>query len=305
MCQSKAEGGIRCSSHAVLALQRHADKQVEMVKEYAAAKGITLQDESTMYNSFEHSTGIFLKVQEKSAYKKTENAFYNAKKDASELEHQLVSVASFRNPSSVADHLWQRSRVVKETTALRDKAWQEGREAEADASIAKLQALRVKTAAEAQHIVDIVTRNGKHNLIDTLKSENSTPGYLSDAQAKAEYEKNVYLDVRKKLTAEEKHRFISKKFRETPEYKDVTRSVAFRVQPAVREWEGKQKELQQDYSMTGEFKQKMEDMASFHEAGSPEHEKIQAHLRKIEILKKLTIARNQREAGVVKEPATV
>jgi hypothetical protein len=299
MCQSKAEGGIRCSSHAIAALQAHADKQVDMVKAYAAEKGITLQDESKMYNSFEHSTSVYAKVHEKKAYIKAENAFVDAQKNESELEFQLTSVAAHKNPTSVSQFLWQRSEKAKELTALRDKAWEDNDNVAAEKHIAMLKGLRAKTAAEATNIVNIVNERGAHNLVKTLKEQNTTPGYLADAQRSAAFEKKSFLKVRSELFEVEKHRFVSKKFRNTQEFKDVAKSVDFRKRPEVREWQAKQDDLQKDYSMTSDYREKLENIASFHPEGSDERVKIETLLRKSEILKQWEISRNKREAGVL------
>lgn len=306
MCQSKAEGGIRCSSSAIEALQKHHDKQVEMVKEYAKENGITLPDEDSMYNDFEHRTAVYSKVNEVPAYKKAEQAFVASNEKERSAKFDLASVSQHQSASSISAFLWKRNAEANEALALRDKAWEEGDDVAAEKQIAKLQSLRAQTAAEAENIVKVVKEHGAYQLANILREQGKTPKYLNEVYQKNEAMKNTFNAVRKEVVAKEKSRFISRKFRNTPEYKGVTSTVNFQKKPEVRAWQEKAGELQKEYSMTSDYRQKLEDMASFHPQGSDERERIEAQIRKVDTLKKMTILKNKREAAeavTAKEPA--
>lgn len=308
MCQSKAEGGLRCSSHAVDALYNHADKQIALVKEYAQEHGLKLPEESKLYNSFENFNAVHNKAQQKSAYKKASNAMVDSAKECEDAETKLAAVAGFRNPSSVAAFLWERNPEAKAARDLRDKAFDSGDDAEAQKQIAKLKGLRAKTTAEAEYIVKAVGNGGQRKLMQTLNAEEKAPAYLVALQDKHENAKEEYLRTRNKLVGIEKERFISRKLRSSEEYTAISKKIDFRKRPASREWEAREKELQKEYSMTGEYRQKMEDLASFHQVGSPEREAIESKMRQVEILKKLTVSRNMAQAAKAsgsKEPVSV
>lgn len=305
MCQSKAEGGIRCSSHAIEALQKHHDKQAEMVKEYAAKNGKTLPDESKLYNDFEHRTAVYSKVNEVAAYKKVERDFYSRNETERKAKFDLASVSQHQSVSSISAFLWKHDALAKETLAARDKAWENGDEVEAEKNIAKLQSLRARTVNEAENIVSIVKNHGAYQLVNVLREQGKTPRYLNEIYEKNESAKNTFNTVRAEVVAKEKQRFISKKFRNSPEYKEIATSTDFRKQPEVRQWEERAAELQRDYSMTSDYRQKLEDMASFYQEGTEDRERIETQIRKVDTLKKMTILKNKREAEMESSKETV
>lgn len=305
MCQSKAEGGIRCSSHAIEALQKHHDKQAEMVKEYAAKNGKTLPDESKLYNDFEHRTAVFSKVNEVAAYKKVERDFVNASEAEQKAKFEFASVAQHQSVSSIADHIWRREPAVKEALSLRDKAWEDEDDVAAEKQIAKLKSLRVKATADAENVVNIVKEHGTYKVVNVLHEQGKLPTHLQEVHDKKKAAQDTFSKVRSEVVAVEKKRFISKKFRNSPEYKGIATSTDFRKQPEVRKWEERAAELQRDYSMTSDYRQKLEDMASFYQEGSADRERIEAQIRKVDTLKKMTILKNKREAGVVSSKETV
>lgn len=297
MCQSKADGGLRCASHVTTSMYAHADKQIKMVKEFAKGNGLDLPAEETLYSDFTDHGEIYSRASEKPAFLKAQKAYHAALQDGYSAESRFVSVVAMKNPSSVAAHMWQRDPQVKEWLDKRNRALDANDEKATGEAVSKLKGLRLKITSEAEEIVQICRVGKKANLIATLEQQGKLPADISDLKKKEKEADAEFAKVRKELMQTEKARLVSRRMRENENFKAITKKVAFRVQPEVQAWEKKQKEYVRDYSMTSEYREKMEALATHHPEGSPERENIASELRKVEILKDLTVRKNKREAA--------
>ena len=292
MCQSKANGGLRCSSHTVDAMYAHAEKQIEAVKAYAQANGLALPDESKLYKKSDDSSYVYDKTEEKPAYRQALARLDIARKARQEAEYQLVSVAGFKHETSLASFLWTRNVEAKKAIQTRDKAFESDDDEQASEAITKLKQLRQETVTHANDIVARVHSVSQRNLLYSLAGDDSHPAYLKELKRKEKEADENFDAVRRGLVETETNRLISKRLRSHPDYQKIATAENFAGTPEQATWGKKQKTLEKDYSMTREYRLKLEAIASTHPEGSPERAAAEKQVEKVKLLRERTIVKN-------------
>ena len=301
MCQSKAEGGIRCASHVTEALYSHADTQIKLVKEFAESVGMKIPKDDTARNAFTDATESSKLIKSKPAFLKAELAYDNAYNARLLAERTLTSVVMRGETGAVAPFLWKRNAEATALREARDEARKQGDTKTADKCVQELGALRAKTIANATLLSRIAnepgaTEGGPARLLGRFREEGGGIAYLSELRNEEKAKKDNYDTTAANLRKIETDRLASKRIRAGVEFNKITSSVVFRKQPQVQAWEKRQKELQKDYAMTGEYKEKMMILAGNEEPGSDKRKEIESQIRKAELCRELAIRRNKAQA---------
>lgn len=291
MCQSKAEGGLRCSAHTKEALTKHASKQAEFVAEYATAFNITLPTPESLYTD-DDARKVSTLVNRNPEYIAAGETYQKAQKDRRDEEMKIFRIAEYGGTNdSLALHLWANNKEAQALKAEQQRNWDNGVEDELLHN--KLAALREMTTAQAKGILGSIRRHGVYNPNDLGVP---VPQYMSDLREKEKEARDTYAKLRSSLAKVEKAKILNHKLRHHPKYINIVGRADYQNTPFHKEWNEKQRKLLTDYSLTNEYRKKLETLIENEPADSPERNKVQRQLNSVAKLRERTKQRNIEEA---------
>lgn len=290
MCQSKAEGGLRCSAHTKEALHKHASKQAEHVMDFASKNNLPLPSPEELYTDRD-AANVSAIVRQNPEYIAAGEEYQATQKARREEEMKIFRIAEYGSNDSLALHLWSNNKEAQALRAQQQTNWENG--VEDELLHHKLAEMREMTTVQAKGILGSVRQHGVYNPNDLGVP---VPKYMTDLRADEKDARDSYAKLRSTLAAAEKVKTIGRNLRQHPQYIDIIESKEYTDTEFYKEWSDKQRKLLTDYSLTNEYRKKLETLAENEPADSPERAKIQRQLNSVAALRERTKQRNMEEA---------
>lgn len=290
MCQSKAEGGLRCSSHAKDALHKHAVKQADHVITFAAQNNLPLPSLNELYTDADRAN-VAAAVKKDSEYITAGEKFQAAQKARREEELKVFRIAEYGANDALSLHLWANNKEAQDLKARQEENWRNG--VEDELLHHRLSELREMTVAQSKNILQSVREHGVYN---PTSVGTQIPQYMVDLRRAESDAQADFSAVRSAKTVEEKAKVVNRKLRNHPQYIDIVESPAYTATPEHQEWKQKQRKLLTDYSLTNEYRKKLEILAENEKPGSANQMKIKRQLESVAALREQTKQRNIAES---------
>ena len=292
MCQSKAEGGLRCSSHAKDALHKHAVKQADHVISFAAEHNLPLPTLNEIYVNADKAS-VANTVRKTPEYIAATEKLQKAQRTRREEEFAVFRIAEYGANDALSLHLWEHNKEAQELKARQEENWNNG--VEDELLHHRLTELREMTVCQSKNILRSVRERG---LYDPSSAGTQMPQYMVELRQAETDAQTELTAVRLEKTAEEKAKAVNRKLRNHPQYVDIIESPAYTATPEHKEWAKKQRKLLTDYSLTNEYRKKLEILADNEKPGSPNQMKIKRQLESVAALREQTKQRNIAESQV-------
>ena len=290
MCQSKAEGGLRCSSHAKEALHKHAVKQANHVITFAAQNNLPLPTLDQLYTDDDRAS-VNAAVKKNSEYIAAAEEWQKAQRTRREEELTVFRIAEYGANDALSLHLWSKNKEAQELKARQQENWDNG--VEDEILHHRLAELREMTVSQSKNILRSVREHGVYN---PTSVGTQIPQYMLDLRSEERAAQEKLSAVRAEKTAEEKSKAVNRKLRQHPQYIDIVENPTYMATSEHQEWNKKQRKLLTDYSLTNEYRKKLEILADNEKPGSPNQQKIKRQLESVAVLREQTKQRNIAEA---------
>lgn len=291
MCQSKAEGGLRCSSHAKEALHKHAVKQADHVITFAAQNNLPLPTLDQLYTDADRAS-VAAAVKKDSEYIAAAEAWQKAQRSRREEELTVFRIAEYGANDALSLHLWSKNKEAQDLKARQQENWDNG--VEDEILHHRLAELREMTVSQSKNILRSVREHGVYN---PTSVGTQIPQYMLDLRSEERAAQEKLSAVRSEKTVEEKSKAVNRKLRQHPQYIDIIENPTYMATPEHQEWNKKQRKLLTDYSLTNEYRKKLEILAENEKPGSPNQQKIKRQLESVAVLREQTKQRNIAEAA--------
>lgn len=266
MCQSLAQGGMRCISHTKTALQNSEDALVNLVIAESQKSGIELPAKATMFNPAEDGYKLDERLMANPQYKNAkiekeiaETSYKNLRKRVTEAiaedDHSALKDILYRGNPEARELLGERAMIMDAAEKKAKKAnplkrpfiLAEGKK-KAQWATDRLKAIKSRIDDEV-NTQKRVQKNFGHSLIV------HTPDLLSSVRSSmvaADGKKRELEHYDEKFRETYKNQIANDNMRKNPQYQEALNSSSVSSSEAYSKWKAKHEVIAQDYAVTNE-----------------------------------------------------
>lgn len=318
MCQSKAEGGIRCFSHAKETLALSEDKYVEMViSKSEEVNGVKIDSPEKWFGGFEDNLKLQVMLGGESSLQKL-NTRREELADAIRANHRIVE-ESVKNNDPVALIKMMKA-TDPELKALRERRAELLERVQKDVANAKTNeealALYADEERESRKVLaDMRTRNGvieeeATDIINLRNVLNDEPvfkhlRYRTPDGIRAMRKEYLEVSDKARETTLQKTELFKKRIggynlKQNEDFKNVATSSALRQSAEYKEWREKNASAKVDYAITSTMMADLKVRITEEPEGSESREKLEKKYETLSRARDAKIANNKREAAASK-----
>lgn len=314
MCQSKAEGGIRCFSHAKETLAFSEDKYVEMViAKSEEVNGVKIDPPEKWFGGFDDNLKLQVMLGGESSLQKL-NTRREELADAIRANHRIVEESVKNNDS--ASLIKMMKSTDPELQALRARKTELLEKVQQDVANAKTEeealALYAEEERESRKVVgEMRTRTGVIeeeatdilNLRNVLNDEPVFKHIRYRTPDGIRAMRKEYLEVSDKareITAKKtelfKKRIGGYNLKNNEDFKNVERSSELRGSQEYKEWREKNASARVDYAITSTMMADLKVSITEEPEGSEKREKLEKKYATLSKVREAKIANNKKSA---------
>lgn len=266
MCQSLAEGGMRCISHTKTALQNSEDALVDLVIAESQKAGIELPPRESMFNPAEDGYKLDDRLMANSQYKNAkfekeiaETSYKNFRRRAAEAiaedDHNALKDILYRGNPEVRRLIGERAMIMDAAEKEAKKAnplkrpfiMAEGKK-KAQWATASLKHIKATIADEVKMQGRVQKMRGNSLIVhtpDLLSSVRSSMIAADGKKRELEYYEEKFRNTYKNQIANDN-------MRKNPQYQEALSSSSVASSEAYSKWKAKHEVIAQDYAVTNE-----------------------------------------------------
>lgn len=314
MCQSKAEGGIRCFSHAKETLALSEDKYVEMViAKSEEVNGVKIDPPEKWFGGFDDNLKLQVMLGGESSLQKL-NTRREELADAIRANHRIVEESVKNNDA--ASLIKMMKSTDPELQALRARKTELLEKVQQDVANAKTEeealALYAEEERESRKVVgEMRTRTGVIeeeatdilNLRNVLNDEPVFKHIRYRTPDGIRAMRKEYLEVSDKareITAKKtelfKKRIGGYNLKNNEDFKNVERSSKLRGSQEYKEWREKNASARVDYAITSTMMADLKVSITEEPEGSEKREKLEKKYATLSKVREAKIANNKKSA---------
>lgn len=266
MCQSLAQGGMRCISHIKTALQNSEDALVEITIAESQKSGVELPSREEMFNPAKDGYKLDERLMANSQYKNAKLEKEIAETSYRNFRRRVSEAIEEDNHSALKDILYrgdpEARELIGERTMIMDAAEQKAKKAnplkrpfiisegkkKAQWATDRLKSIKLRIAEEV-NTQRRVQKNFGHSLIV------HTPDLLSsvrNSMVTADGKKREFEHYDEKFRETYKNQIANDNMRKNPQYQEALNSSSVSSSEAYAKWKTKHDGIEQDYAMTNE-----------------------------------------------------
>lgn len=314
MCQSKAEGGIRCFSHAKETLAFSEDKYVEMViAKSEEVNGVKIDPPEKWFGGFDDNLKLQVMLGGESSLQKL-NTRREELADAIRANHRIVEESVKNNDS--ASLIKMMKSTDPELQALRARKTELLEKVQQDVANAKTEeealALYAEEERESRKVVgEMRTRTGviEEEATDILNLRNvlndepvfkhiryRTPDGIRAMRKEYLEVSDKAREVTAKKTELFKKRIGGYNLKNNEDFKNVERSSELRGSQEYKEWREKNASARVDYAITSTMMADLKVSITEEPEGSEKREKLEKKYATLSKVREAKIANNKKSA---------
>jgi hypothetical protein len=307
MCQSRAEGGIRCASHTKIALQNSEDALVDIVIAESLKETVKLPDKESKFVPSIDGYELEDRLMANPLYKNAKFEKEIAETSDLNFRNRVTDVIAEGDNTALKDVLYRGNpevrRLIGERAIIMDAAEQRAKKASA--------LKRPFIIAEGKKKAEWATESLKfirssindevklHTRVQKLSGSSviaSSPDVFESVYKSQEHVRSyreVFNHHNASLTKTYKAQIINENMRKDPQYQAALASSAVTSSEAYTKWQAKHDDIKHDYAMTNENMDMLRNQARIAGENTPQGKAYLLQVRELEKDRAKKIAENR------------